>query len=233
MRAPKSLVLLSAVLVVAACEAQKDSEYYGTGPVTLSYTVAQGFQKYLALPTTSKYFALSMDGNAYYASYCRDYVCTDSSLQEMIWRCEHNNPYFSGGTCRIYAEGNEVVWRGPVTAPSLDDTAARDQVVATGSKYYDERTLSAEWEGYAQPVKGVVILYPVRHRGSVLVELPGDEGTCSGDFVESGEGGTWSISCPNGVDASGAYKDAGKGKGATGTGTDTRGRKIRFTVAGK
>lgn len=99
------------------------------------------------------------------------------------------------------------------------------------SKLRDIRPLAVEWSGYDKPVAGNIELEQTRGGGTVRLTLPNNEGQCSGSYrLEPGRGGTWEVSCTNGLTASGTLRDHGAGRGSSGEGIDSKGRSIKYTL---
>lgn len=96
------------------------------------------------------------------------------------------------------------------------------------------RPIAVRWEGYNELFAGTVLLKQGDGSGSVSIQLPNNDGSCNGLFqATTSSGSVWSVSCTNGLAASGTSKGLGPGKGAIGEGTDTQGRKVSFTLGGR
>ena len=100
----KGITVSAAFLVLAAC--QTNEAFYGNGPLTLSNSVLQGFERYKNAGYSSGYFAVTEDGRGYSFSYCSAAQCGGSALMVAIRSCESRTQR----TCKIYAEGKQVVW---------------------------------------------------------------------------------------------------------------------------
>ena len=79
----------------------------GEGPVTLHSHVREAFAEYQA-KQTPRYFAVSIDGQAFYYSYCDAGRCRRQPKTHVVRRCESHS---DGVPCKIYASGGEVIWR--------------------------------------------------------------------------------------------------------------------------
>jgi|APSaa5957512535_1039671.scaffolds.fasta_scaffold419440_1 hypothetical protein len=66
-------VLVVAMLVLSGCINAAD-KYYGSGPITLSNSAQQAFDKYMSYPEPLA-FAVTTDGRGVYYRYCREYQC--------------------------------------------------------------------------------------------------------------------------------------------------------------
>ena len=83
-------------------------------------------------------------------------------------------------------------------------------------------------------VAGKIQISESSGQGSIKATLPRAQGTCSGAYrMASKRNGVWSLSCINGLVASGDFEAFGGGKGSSGTGTDNEGNEIKFTVGGR
>lgn len=93
-----------AILVLSGCQIP---DYTGSGPLTLSASHQKHFENYLNNGTSTKYYMITEDHRAAFNFYCEDVSgCTMTpgqaiNLCEMRW----------GKPCKIYADGNDVVWR--------------------------------------------------------------------------------------------------------------------------
>lgn len=116
-------------------------------------------------------------------------------------------------------------------ADSGDVAAIRRRMAELPSAGRDERPIAVEWSGYDKPIAGMIELQQARGGGTVRMTLPNNDGQCSGSYrLEPGRGGTWEISCTNGLTASGTLRDHGAGRGSSGEGTDSKGRSIKYTL---
>ena len=103
-----------AALSLAGCAAMSGD---GSGPLVLSPQVKAAYDHYLTLQGPQA-FAVSTDGTAYGATYCRWGTCRGNDVNIALENCRK-----SGKTCFIYDREGRVVWHG------ADQPAAR--VVST------------------------------------------------------------------------------------------------------
>ncbi len=105
-----------------------------------------------------------------------------------------------------------------------------DFFASTGSTT-EKRPIAVEWDGYTSLFAGYIEFPDTGRDGRISATLPDNEGTCSGTYhYDADRHGTWSITCTNGLAASGDVQSYGKGQGASGEGVDARGNKVRFTI---
>lgn len=104
----------------------------------------------------------------------------------------------------------------------------------TATKRDETRSITVQWEGYADMFTGTIREVSDGSKGTVAVALPKAEGYCTGEyqFTERMKG-IWAIKCDNGMAARGEFTALGAGKGAVGTGVDTKGRKVTYTLGGQ
>lgn len=97
----------------------------------------------------------------------------------------------------------------------------------------ESRSIAVSWDGYDNLISGVVNLNSnMKSIGHIKIALPNNDGNCSGQSKQVDQrSGVWSISCTNGMVASGTYEAYGDGKGASGIGTDLRGKQVKYTIA--
>jgi|GEM_PF-6692575 len=99
-------------ILLAGC--QSTTEYVGEGPITLSPTVAAVYQVYRE--GDPKFFAITPDGAGYYHTYCPSWGnCLKGSPGDVIRNC--NEKLSKRGSCKLFADRDDVVWKGPVTLP--------------------------------------------------------------------------------------------------------------------
>ncbi len=95
----------------------------------------------------------------------------------------------------------------------------------------ETRPIAVEWDGQSSLFAGYIEFSDTGRDGRISVTLPDNEGTCSGTYrYDADRHGTWSITCTNGLAASGDIQSYGKGQGASGEGVDARGNKVQFTI---
>ena len=92
-----------AALSLGGCAAMSGD---GSGPVTLSPRVKAAYDHYRSLPGPQA-FAVSTDGTAWGAVYCRWGTCRGNDVEVALENCRK-----SGKTCFIYDREGRVVWQG-------------------------------------------------------------------------------------------------------------------------
>lgn len=108
-----SLLLVPAVTAfLAACQ----TTFYdvGTTPITLSQKVFTGFEKYKQYEDPL-FFAVATNGSWYSFRTCSSAFCNPDVSSLAINRCEER----SGLECKIFANGRNIVWKGPITYPEV------------------------------------------------------------------------------------------------------------------
>jgi len=114
------------------------------------------------------------------------------------------------------------------------DLPVGDAGLARSSEYVESRKITIRWEGVDLALAGTLTMRRDRGGGKISITLPRDAGNCVGKYrLEPNASGAWSVSCTNGLAASGTLKALGAGKGAVGTGSDSNGRILRFPVGGR
>jgi len=84
------------------------------------------------------------------------------------------------------------------------------------------------WEGFSGAIGGSFREIRDGGKGTLAIELPGVFEICTGEYQLTGDNvGTWNVSCPGGITASGTFRS---GKGAHGEGIDNKGRKVTYTL---
>ncbi len=151
----KILMIVLVGSVVAGCQTAQDR--FGKGPLTITKSVQNGFEKYKGVPGGS-YFAISLDGRRYGYSYCAagPDACHSSPGSLAVNVCQRG----SSSPCKVYARGHFVVWDGAVTVgvPSASQgaspSAKSDDVVCGYAVDYsgDEAKwhTSAEFAGFVE-----------------------------------------------------------------------------------
>ncbi len=95
------------------------------------------------------------------------------------------------------------------------------------------RAVAIKWDGYSTLISIQASIDQSQRAGKISGSLPNNDGTCSGVFESTqGSKGIWTVSCTNGMSASGVYEAFGHGKGSSGYGKDTLGRSVQFTISG-
>ncbi len=99
---------------IAGC--QTATYEIGTTPVTLSPAAAAGFESYKMMAPNQSTFAVSMDGKSFWYFNCQSWECAKAISP--IRNCNKiSKP--RGSDCKIFAEGQEIVWKGPINFPEL------------------------------------------------------------------------------------------------------------------
>lgn len=108
----KHICITVLAVLISGCKTVDD--YIGTGPITLSRELQHHFTtRYLTLPGPA-YYVIPADGSGAYTSYCPSGAGTchfDVVVLDSIRQCEKDK----GQKCYILAEGERIVWKGPVT----------------------------------------------------------------------------------------------------------------------
>ncbi len=104
--------MFAALIVLVGCQTVED--FYGSGPITLSTSLENHFKtKYLTGPGPA-FYVIPLDGTAAYHSFCPagTGMCQfDVTGLHAITDCERD----TGQKCYIFAEGDQIVWKGEVT----------------------------------------------------------------------------------------------------------------------
>ncbi len=108
----KYLLWGALVLVLGGC--QTSSDYYGSGPITLSENVVRKYEdRYLKKPG-SMMFYVTADGRQSGFWYCDagpDLCRASHDMKFTLDSCKKK----AGQPCYVFDEGGWVVWKGPVT----------------------------------------------------------------------------------------------------------------------
>ena len=109
-------VLVGAALLYG-CQA---TDYLGSGPLVLNASQQRHFASYKNKDTSSKYFMVTTDKRGTFNFYCEDITGCQMSPGQATSLCEMHH----GKPCKLYAEGNDVVWRfsGPTNTFTSDST---------------------------------------------------------------------------------------------------------------
>ena len=119
-------VLVAAMLVLSGCINSAD-KFYGSGPLTLSNSAQQAFDKYLSYSEPLA-FAITTDGGGYYYRFCREYQCIfENSARSVIDGCEER----TGRQCKLYANGKQIVWR--FSGQQIAQSILSDSTVCVGA----------------------------------------------------------------------------------------------------
>jgi hypothetical protein len=122
-----------AALSLAGCAAMSGD---GSGPLALSPQVKDAYDHYLSLPGPQA-FAVSTDGAAWGAIYCRWGTCRGNDVNVALESCRR-----SGKACYVYDREGRVVWQGAEQpAPRLASAApAVTRVAAAAPSRPDSAT---------------------------------------------------------------------------------------------
>lgn len=103
-------IFLTAVAIALLSACQTNQDYYGSGPMELAPRAKAGFERFKKAGISAGYFAITPDGGrtSYGYSFCGAAQCSGNALMVAIHSCQRNS---RGQECRIYAEGETVVWR--------------------------------------------------------------------------------------------------------------------------
>ncbi len=107
------------LLLLAACETTADTET-GTGPLHLSRGTASLFEQYKGefIPYI---FMVTTDGRWGNYVYC-DNACTRHNARASAFA--YCRDYGKGVPCRVFAIGENIIWKGKVTGLYNPDTGA-------------------------------------------------------------------------------------------------------------
>jgi hypothetical protein len=109
------------------------------------------------------------------------------------------------------------------------NTATSDSKLSTR----EVRAVAIKWHGYSNLISIQASIDQSHRAGRISGSLPNNDGTCSGVFEPTqASKGIWTVSCTNGMSASGIYEAFGNGNGSSGYGKDTLGRSVQFTISG-
>ena len=141
-------------LALVGCKTESD--FYGEGPLNLSSNTQSYFDKYKSSGGPG-YFAINQENGRVGWSYCRGGPdnCSSNQTAHMI---AINACQRGGGTCKIYARGNKVVWRGPVTVGGSPvsrgaTNAKSDEVVCAFAVDYAVEPFT--WSTHSEVIKYV------------------------------------------------------------------------------
>lgn len=140
MKSIKSLLIVSVLaLVISGCQTVDD--FIGTGPITLSDSVANHYQNKYLKGVGPQYYIVSEDGRYSHYVYCAAGTgqCRFGVVVlESIEKCEKR----SRQMCFIFDEGAYVVWKGPVLygGNSKPRSATRSTNPSSSVKLYDGKT---------------------------------------------------------------------------------------------
>lgn len=95
------------------------------------------------------------------------------------------------------------------------------------------RSVAFEWGGIDQLLVGEIQFKKGDRGGTFSVQMPSRNAErCTGTYTyRTNTDGIWSMACPDSRLASGEFITHGKNGGSSGTGKDTKGNKVKFTVA--
>jgi len=139
---------------------------------------------------------------------------------------------------QFYRYAEEAKARGFSISDCMQKAAfkanTKTSVAGISSGTGESRPLAMQWEGYSKLIAGTVNLNQGKKGGTVSVTLPRNDGTCAGRYtMDTKTAGTWSLTCTNGMAASGTLTAYGSGKGSSGEGKDTKGNRVSYTLGGR
>ncbi len=173
--------------------------------------------------------------NCQYVYYNPDLGTTDewtgrseAPFSTEIIHCGTSTP-FAENSFKLDGEKETVT----ITYPgSTDNTETGNSQVSRPHLPF-KRPIAIRWEGEKKLIAGTVELSKTSGAGKIRITLPENAGSCRGAFkFDSSRKGHWSVSCTNGLSASGTMTGYGKGKGSSGVGYDADGRSVTFTMGG-
>ena len=94
------------VLTLAGCQITN----VGNGPLRISSTVSNGYEKYLGTFSPGV-FAVSQAGSCYSYYYCSGNCRTENLSYKAIQSCEKR----CGVSCKVLAVYSSIVWNGPIS----------------------------------------------------------------------------------------------------------------------
>lgn len=110
--AMRGLTVVFLAFVTAACQTQT---LRGSGPVTIAPNVQVAFQQYLNYENPFV-FLVSADGTYSHSIYCpASQQCSDPLYARAQRLCEDR----ARRPCKVFAEGKNIVWEGPVSYVAL------------------------------------------------------------------------------------------------------------------
>lgn len=133
-----------AAVVLAGCVTGGQSDTTGSGPIELSVRIQNKFEEYL--DNNPAVFVVAEDGrSSYNYYYCPEIRCrgtNHSSISKAILGCEK---YSNGVPCKVYAIGQEIVWRGADGSPQVrTDDLPNTQELPTAGVDYDLKVLQRQ-----------------------------------------------------------------------------------------
>ena len=196
----------------------------GTGPVTLNARQQAHFDEWRtnSINRDPLYFFLVRGGTSYYV-YCPDTaaLCRDSLEILSKQQCDAR---YGTDACKLYGVYGKVVWEFEKPADPNWSNGSRGHSSSAITKK-DTRALSGNWKG--EPFSGSMSYARSSAAYRIGVTIPGKT-DCNGraEFTRK----TWTLSCRNGISASGSFTPLGEGEGSIGDGKDEDGNPITFRV---
>jgi len=152
------------------------------------------------------------------------------SRKENYWSAKKDNydqknyEYESSGRC-IKIDKKEFDAEGVVKVVK--------KINKKSNKIKGERNFALSWVGIDELIIGKLLFDEEDLIGKLYFDLPEGGGSCIGTYVLSTSKGTWSILCEKkNLNASGLLKWDSKNGTVSGTGKDSKGKKVKFKVAG-
>lgn len=175
--------ILIPLLAAAGCVRQNA----GSGPITVSADVAEGYRKYLTRYNAGRFY-VSEDGQCYLFTHCPSGMCRlDQTEASTIRECSED----CGSPCKLLAVNKTVVWLGPVTGIEIGKVGV----------------FTVSWDGYIDRFQGLGKLDPDGESAIIEIDNAQGLGFCRGKIVKEGKrSGIWLISCSEGQTATGKVR---------------------------
>lgn len=130
----KFIGIVGLTVLISGCQSVND--FIGTGPVTLSPAVSKHYESTYLKEAGPQYYVVSADGTNATYTYCSvgTGICQFGVVVlDAISSCEKR----SGQKCYIFAEGDEVVWKGPVSySGSSSRTTSHIKIASVVNGYH-------------------------------------------------------------------------------------------------
>ena len=133
-----SSIIILVLTALVGCQTNED--YFGSGPLSLSPRTKAGFARYMDPNINASYFAISEDGGrtGHSWAYCPAGQCVGNEMMLAIRSCETRS---KGMSCKIYAEGDNIVWRtnGSKVTNSTPTTSIKSEPTSPPTSNIEER----------------------------------------------------------------------------------------------
>lgn len=206
----KALATFSVGLLLSLAAVPSQAEEF-----QISKQVQDGLQNYLELVGNRLgYFYVSEDGRFYRFWYCPSHRC-EGQIQ-MRRKAEEDCRIRGKEDCVLVAKGRDIQYDLVLLDSAPQGYYVRDVEIVWEGRYGQVSTQTHVGDGTD---------------GRFFIELPEDDGSCVFAYAWVAEmTGSWSLSCLNGVQASGDYEILGRGKGAVGSGQDNDGNRVEVRI---